>query len=88
MTCNKDVSYADSVIRFKIISGLNDQEIKEDILSVEDKTLDETVEAVEAKESGKVARKAIGSSTAPTKVAGVADATPKQTLKCGHCGRS
>ena len=87
-TCNKDVSYADSVIRFKLISGLSDQEIKEDILSVEDKTLDETVKAVEAKESGKVARRAVGNSTAPSKVAGVADATSKQTPKCGYCGRS
>ena len=87
-TCNKDVSYADSVIRFKLISGLSDQEIKEDILSVEDKTLDETVKAVEAKESGKVARRAVGNSTAPAKVAGVADATSKQTPKCGYCGRS
>ena len=33
VTCHKDVSYADSVIRFKLISGLNDQEIKEDILT-------------------------------------------------------
>ena len=87
-TCNTEVSYADSVIRFKLISGLSDQEIKEDILSVEDKTLDETVKAIEAKESGKVARKAVGISVGPSKAATVAEATHRQTLRCGYCGRS
>ena len=87
-TCNNEVSYADSVIRFKLIAGLSDQEIKEDVLSVEDKTLDETVKAIEAKESGKVARKAIGNPMTPSKAAAIAEATPRQTLVCGYCGRS
>ena len=38
-----------SVVRFKLIAGLGDPEIKEDILSVEDKSLDETVKAFEFK---------------------------------------
>ena len=38
-----EVSYADSMIRFKMIAGLYDSEIKEDILSSEDKSLDDTV---------------------------------------------
>ena len=59
-SCNTDVSYADSIIRFKLIAGLNDLEIKEDILSSEEKTLDETVRAIEAKESGKIARRCVG----------------------------
>ena len=37
--CESEVSYADSVIRFNLIAGLSDVEIKEDILSVEDKNL-------------------------------------------------
>ena len=40
----------------KLIAGLYDTEVKEDILSAEDKPLDETVKAIEAKESGKLAR--------------------------------
>ena len=48
------------MIRFKMIAGLYDAEIKEDILSSDDKTLDETVKQVEAKESGKIARKTVG----------------------------
>ena len=54
--CNQPVSYQDSVVRFKLIQGLTDSEIKEHILSEEDKSLDDTVKAIEAKESGKLAR--------------------------------
>ena len=52
-TCGKTVSYSDQVTRFKLIAGLYDTDIKEDILSVEDKTLDETVKLIENKESGR-----------------------------------
>ena len=62
--CNKDISYSDSIIRFKLIAGLNDAEIKEDILSLEEKTLDETVKAIEAKEGGKIARQTLGAPSA------------------------
>ena len=59
--CNTDLSYSDSVIRFKLIAGLSDEEIKEEILSSqEDKNLEETVKEIEAKESGKLARKTLG----------------------------
>ena len=58
--CQREVSYADSIIRFKLIAGLHDPEIKEDILSEDDKTLEETVKAIEAKESGKLARRTVG----------------------------
>ena len=64
----RDVSYADSIIRFKLIAGLHDPEIKEDILSEADRTLEETVKAIEAKESGKLARITVGVFTASAKV--------------------
>ena len=60
-----EVLYADSMIRFKMIAGLYDSEIKEDVLSSEDKTLDETVKAIEAKESWKIARKTVGVNKVP-----------------------
>ena len=60
--------YVDSVIRFKLVSGLYDPEIKEDILSLEERTLDETVKTIEAKESGKVVRQMVGAGDAPGKV--------------------
>ena len=54
------------MIRFKLIAGLYDSEIKEDILSSEDKTLDKTVRLIGAKESGKIAkRKTVGATAAP-----------------------
>ena len=43
-------------------------EIKEDILSLEERTLDETVKTIEAKESGKLARQMVGAGAAPGKV--------------------
>ena len=79
-TCNQAVSYQYSVVRFKLIQGLTDAEIKEHILSEEDKPLDETVRAIEAKESGKVARKAIGVSTSPAKVNFVGDGSTNNAV--------
>ena len=91
--CNTELSYADSVIRFKLIAGLCDEEIKEDVLSSqEDKSLEDTVKEIEAKESGKLARKTVGASTtAKVQVAGEINetkvATGSSTRACGHCGR-
>ena len=48
------MSRLDSVNGTKLITGFGDPEIKEDILSAEDKTLDETVKVIEAKESGEI----------------------------------
>ena len=44
--CAWDVSYSDTIVWFKLISGLYDAEIKEDILSLEEKSLDNTVKAL------------------------------------------
>ena len=43
--CKKTVSYLDSLIKFKfkLVSGLLDSEIKEDILGADEKLLEETV---------------------------------------------
>ena len=48
--CQKKVSYTDSLIKFKLESGLVDSKIKEDILGAGDKSLEDTVKAIEAKE--------------------------------------
>ena len=84
---SQDVSYADSMIRFKLIAGLYDSEIKEDILSAEDKTLEETVKQIEAKESGKVARKTVGASSVPN-VPSVKPVLSQQVVRCSHCNRT
>ena len=86
-TCSQAVSYQDSVVRFKLIQGLTDPEIKEHILSEEDKSLDDTVKAIEAKESGKIARKAIGVSTSPAKVNLMVLRDGSANRRCNCCGR-
>ena len=85
---DSDVSYADSIIRFKLIAGLLDAEIKEDILSSEDKNLEETVKAIEAKESGKAARKVIGVQGVPSVSSSAVTETPPPHSNCSFCGRA
>ena len=89
--CQTDISYADKIIKFKLIAGLVDQEIKEDVLSNrEERTLDSTVKEIEAKESGKLARRTVGATTASkvhvTAVNSASNAAgPGKS--CGNCGR-
>ena len=59
-TCNETVSYANQLTKFKLVSGLVDEEIKEDILSEEEKTLEDTVRSFEAKESAKLEKITLG----------------------------
>ena len=77
--------YQDNAVRFKLIQGLTDQEIKEHVLSEEDKSLEDTVKAIEAKKNGKIARKAVGVTTSPVKVSLVGDSNPHK--RCSCCGR-
>ena len=74
------------MIRFKLIAGLYDSEIKEDILSADDRSLEDTIKLVEAKESGKIARKTVGASNTPH----VPSVKPvlQQVVRCGHCNRT
>ena len=67
-TCGVTNSFTESITRFKLIAGLDDKDIKEDILSMPDKSLEETVKCVESKESGKVARLKVGVSDAKVSV--------------------
>ena len=86
--CGKKVSYNDKVIRFKLIAGLVDLEIKEDILSMNDETLEETVKTIENKESGKMAKKTVGVLTPHGQVSVVKeDNEVGENSKCSYCGR-
>ena len=58
--CTKKVSYSDSLIKFKLMSYLLDSEIKKDILGDDDKSLEHTVRAIEAKDSAKRAKGNLG----------------------------
>ena len=55
-SCGMTNSFTEAITRFKLIAGLVDTDIKEDILSMSNMNLEETVKALEGKQSGKVAK--------------------------------
>ena len=77
------MSYGDQVIRFKLIAGLQDIDIKEDILSTEDKSLEETVKMIENKESGRQAKKTVGVQN-PVQIKKIQPEL--ENHQCTHCG--
>ena len=83
-------SFTESITRFKFIAGLDDKDIKEDILSMPDKSLEETVKCVESKESGKVARLKVGVSDAKVSVVKTEDTfnSPRGVKRCKNCNRT
>ena len=85
----KKVSYSDKVVRFKLIAGLVDIEIKEDILSMGDESLEETVKTIENKESGRIAKKTVGASNPQSQVNVVKEKiNVNGSKKCSYCGRN
>ena len=54
--CTQEVSYADNVIKSKIVAGLIDEEIKEDVLGTADLDLEATIKMIEGKEGAKKAK--------------------------------
>ena len=88
-SCGLSVSYAESITLFKLVAGLIDEEIKEDILGCSDKTLEETVKAIEAKESAKRAKSSlVHVSSSAGQVSKVSDDVKGDRHKpCSHCGR-
>ena len=53
--CGEEVNFTDQMVRDTLIRGLEDPEIRQDLLGQEnqDMTLEEVLKLVEAKESGK-----------------------------------
>ena len=85
-TCGEPVSYADHVIRFKLVSGLMDEEIKEDILAAGELDLESTVKQIESKEGAKKAKNSLsGNGTNSGQVSKVDDSPRRKP--CSHCGR-
>ena len=62
-------------------------EIREDIMSMEDKGLEETVKLVENKESGRKAKKTVWLTVSWQVGIKVQTATPTKGKPCTHCGR-
>ena len=81
-TFQETVSYADHITRFKLVAGLEDEEIKEDIFGTTDKTLEDIVKAVEAKASVKRAKVSLGGNNSGH----VNKVEPTRSKSCTHCG--
>ena len=58
----QEVSYADNVIKFKLVASLIDEEIKEDVLGTADLDLEATVKMIEGKEGAKKAKQSLSQS--------------------------
>ena len=78
-SCGTTTSFTEVITRFKLIAGLADADIKQDILSKSDMSLRETFKAVEGKECGKVAKLKVGAQN--TKVSVVRTDNPDTPTK-------
>ena len=86
VNCGESVSYADQVIRFKLVSGLVDEEIKEDVLAAGDLDLETTVKMVESKEGAKKAKTSLNSNASAGQVSKVDGSL--RVRSCSHCGKT
>ena len=92
-SCGRTNSFTEAITWFKLIAGLVYTDIKEDILSMSDMNLEETVKAVEGKESGKVAKLKVGVqdakvSTVKTDSKDTNPDTRTKTKHCRNCNRT
>ena len=101
--CDTDVDYSDIMVRDALIRGLNDEEIRLDVLgeSRQDISLEDVLRYVEAKESGKrsasrllveagpaTAAAATSSYQFKKKSSSSSDGGRNPPPTCGYCGRS
>lgn len=87
--CGITNSFTEAITRFKLIAGLADPDIKQDILSKSDMSLEETVKAVEGKESGKVAKTKVGVQDAKISLIKTDNQeTPTKAKRCRNCNRT
>ena len=85
--CDHDVNYTDQVLRDAITRGISDQEIQLEILGDQDqdKSLEDTIRFIEAKEGGKRSANRLLGSVVSTSATSSYRSQNKQT--CGYCGR-
>ena len=78
------MSYADNVIKYKLVAGLVDEEIKEDVLGTTDLDLEATIKMIEGKEGAKKAKQSLAHSFTGQ----VSQVGKVKQRNCTHCGRS
>ena len=94
VTCGKckesgtvKVSYMEEMIRHKVVAGLADADILQDVLSADLKELEQTVVFVEGKESGKKGQQSLTSSAGGiNKITSTPAAATQE--RCRYCHRS
>ena len=95
VTCGKckesgtvKVSYMEEMIRHKVVAGLADADILQDVLSADLKNLEKTVVFVEGKESGKKGQQSLTS--AASGISKITSSTPAAATqeRCRYCHRS
>ena len=101
--CKSSVDYSNIMVRDALVRGLEDEEIRLDILGnpKQDLTLEEVLKYADAKESGKRSAGQLNSATSSTAATSSYHKQNKQTLShghefrapsntnsaCGHCGK-
>ena len=95
VTCGKckesgtvKVSYMEEMIRHKVVAGLADADILQDVLSADLKDLEKTVVFVEGKESGKKGQQSLTS--AASGISKITSSLPAAAVqeRCRYCHRS
>ena len=88
-SCGMENSFAEKITRSKLIVGLDNKGIKLDILSMQEKWLEDTVKCSESKESGKIARKKVGGIEAKVSVVKTEETSKiKRYRNCNKTGHS
>ena len=81
-------SYVDEMVKYKIVTGLDDLDIMQDVLAADKKRLDEVVTFIEGKESGKKGQKYLAGGAAVSKVSQIPPSTSGGGgEKCKYCNR-
>ena len=87
--CSHNVNYGDHVLRDAVTRGISDQEIKLELLGEQDqdKSLEDTIRYIEAKESGKRSANCLLGSAAVTSASATSSYRAQQKQLCNYCGR-
>ena len=79
------ISYMDEMLRHKVVAGLADMDILQDVLSADLKDLEKTVVFVEGKESGKKSQQSLSGTVGINKITSTPEVTSQE--KCRYCNR-
>ena len=87
--CSHDVNYDDHVLRDAVTRGISDHEIKLELLGEhdQDKSLEDIIRYIEAKESGKRSANCLLGSAAVTSASATSSYRAQQKQMCNYCGR-